>query len=95
MNESTENQYYYLEKPIYILLSAVLETYVVFKFIPVEDVAFEGFHSKPMYLISLWVTITGLYLMIKAKSDQCETPQDTYGFGFIQVLSRNGNEFPL
>ena len=33
--------------------------------------------------------------MIKAKIDQSETPQDTYGFGFMKALNKNGVNFPL
>jgi len=48
--------------------------YLVLKFQPVPEVAFEGFHSFPMLLLSIIFSGLGLYLMIRAKLDQVDTP---------------------
>jgi hypothetical protein len=88
MNELTNNQYYYLERPIYILSSAMLELYVLFKFEPVTELAWVGFTSTLMYLVSCWLTLAGLYFMIKSKSDMLSVPGDPYGFGFLHQLSK-------
>ncbi len=83
----TGNQYYFLEKPIFILISALCELYVIVKFLPVDDVAFEGFNSRVMYFLSIWMTLTGVYMFVQSKFDQASTPTDPFGFGFLRSLS--------
>ena len=80
---------------MYILASALIEIYFIFKFLPATDVAFEGFSSRTMYFVSMWMTLVGLYLYIRGKVDYMNTPYDYYGFGFIKHLNSQGTEFPL
>ena len=88
MNELTNNQYYYLERPIYILSSGMCELYVLFKFEPVTEQAWGGFNSTFAYLVSWWLTLCGLYFMLKSKSDMLSVPSDPYGFGFLHQLQK-------
>ena len=43
LNRITANQYYYLDKPLYVLTSALVTLYFVYNFIPITDIAFDGF----------------------------------------------------
>ncbi len=88
MNELTNNQYNFLERPIYILCSALLELYVLFKFESVTDVAWKGCSSTLMLIASWWMTLSGIYMMIQAKKDMLHVPSDPLGFGFINSLSK-------
>lgn len=73
-NALTKNQYYYLEKPIFILSSAILQIYMILKWQPITDVFYEGFTSKVMYIASLFFVCMGVYMMVKSKEDQSMTP---------------------
>lgn len=95
MNELTNDQYFFLERPIYILSSALLELYILFKFEPVTDIAWQGCSSTLMFMVSWWLTLSGVFMMIKAKKDMIHVPTDPLGFGFINSLSKQGSEFPL
>ena len=39
MNQLTDNQYWFIERPAFILASALMEIYYLFKFIPATEVA--------------------------------------------------------
>ncbi len=86
MNELTNNQYNFLERPIYILSSALVELYILFKFEPVTDVAWKGFSGTLMLITSWWLTLSGVFMMIKAKKDMLHVPSDPLGFGFINSI---------
>ena len=95
MNQMTQNQYWFVERPAFILASALMEIYYIFKFLPATEVAFEGFKSTTMYFVSVWMTLVGVYLYIRGKADFFNTPVDYYGFGFLKHLSQQGTDFPL
>jgi protein-S-isoprenylcysteine O-methyltransferase Ste14 len=84
-----------LERPIYILSSALLELYILFKLDPVLDIAWEGSSSTLMFTVSWMLILSGVYMMIKAKRDMIHVPTDPLGFGFINSISKQGTEFPL
>ena len=92
MNQLTDNQYWFIERPAFILASALMEIYYIFKFVPATEVAFEGFQ---WYFVSVWMTLVGIYLYIRGKADFFNTPVDYYGFGFLKHLSQQGTDFPL
>jgi len=95
MNQMTQNQYWFVERPAFILASALMEIYYIFKFLPATEVAFEGFKSTTMYFVSVWMTLVGIYLYIRGKADFFNTPVDYYGFGFLKHLFQQGTDFPL
>lgn len=69
MNTATGKQYYFIEKPLFIFVSAILEMYFVFKFIPITDVAFQGVTTWTMFYSSLLLIIFGVNLMVQSKID--------------------------
>ena len=51
-----------------------MEIYFIFKFMPATEVIYEGFNSRTMYFLSLWMTLVGIYLYVRGKVDYMKTP---------------------
>jgi hypothetical protein len=41
-----------------------MRIYVVLKYQPVLEIVFDGFNSRFMFFVQLWLTVMGVYMMV-------------------------------
>jgi len=94
MNKITGNAYFYYDRILYVLTSALLLNYEMFRFNPITDViVFEGFKSLLAYSFAFTLLLLGNFYFFATFYDLWYS--DVFGFDHIRHFKKEGTEFPV
>ena len=94
MNKLTGNAYYYYDRVLYVLASALLLNYEMFRFNPISDVVvFPGLNSSLAYYFAIFVLLLGNYYFFGTFYDLWYS--DVFGFDHLRHFRKEGTEFPV